>query len=255
MDPQRPNKILDEWNSVTASVSPPAGRPRGIVVRSRLAGPGLVGGGLLIAGLLVAVVWLGRPGPDGGVGDVPSAQPSASQSAAVVDPPATPVAPSASPTVQPSATPKVESTPTPSPAPTLGPCKAANLTARITSWEGAAGNRIAEVVLTNKGSELCIIGATAKPQLVDSKGSILINGSNPTTSSERKFQPNTTFKTLVDVANYCGPDPIGFVTVAFVDDGAGRIVASPLTPTDATIPPCNSAPGTPGDIQMHPWAP
>jgi hypothetical protein len=30
-------------------------------------------------------------------------------------------------------------------------------------------------------------------------------------------------------------------------------VASPFSPTDATVPPCNG-PGSPASIAMHPWA-
>ena len=44
------------------------------------------------------------------------------------------------------------------------------------------------------------------------------------------------------------------VSVAFVLTGGGRIVATPFSPTDATLPPCNGAPGSAGDIEMQPWA-
>jgi hypothetical protein len=65
--------------------------------------------------------------------------------------------------------------------------------------------------------------------------------------------PGDVVKTFVQDANYCGPDPVAPVSVAFVLKAGGRFVATPLSPTDATVPPCNGA-GSPADIEMQPWA-
>ena len=69
------------------------------------------------------------------------------------------------------------------------------------------------------------------------------------------IRPGEVLKTLVQTGNYCGPAPVAPVTVAFVMADGGRIIASPLTPADTTVPPCNGAVGSAGTIAMHPWAP
>ena len=92
-----------------------------------------------------------------------------------------------------------------------------------------------------------------KPQLVDGHGSVLIDGVAPGSSSSLTVAPGDVLKTLVQDANYCGPDPAAPVSVAFVQASGGRFVATPLSPTDATVPPCNG-PGSPADIEMQPWA-
>ena len=169
--------------------------------------------------------------------------------------------PSPSPSTEPPATPipTVSPTPSPTPAPTAvptpGPCDPADLAARITLWEGAAGHRIAHVELTNAGATSCTLRAMDKPQLVDGKGSVLIDGSSPATSKLLTVAPGDVLQTLVDADNYCGPDPVPPVSIAFVQGGGGRFVATPFSPTDATVPPCNGAAGSAGNIAMHDWAP
>ena len=65
--------------------------------------------------------------------------------------------------------------------------------------------------------------------------------------------PGAVVTTLVQASNYCGPAPAAPVSVAFVVP-EGRTVATPASPTDTTLPPCNGAPDSPGSIEMHPWA-
>ena len=120
-------------------------------------------------------------------------------------------------------------------------------------WEGAAGSRIAHVELTNTGSQDCMLRTAMKPQLVDGRGAVLIDGANPGTSAEMSFAPGAVVTTLVQASNYCGPAPVAPVSVAFVVP-EGRTVASPVSATDTTLPPCNGAPDSPGSIEMHPWA-
>jgi hypothetical protein len=162
---------------------------------------------------------------------------------------------SPSPTV--AATDVPSPTPTPVVTATTGMCDPANLAARITFWDGAAGHRIATVELTNSGSVACNLDSLDRPQLVDGNGAVLIDGEEPVGSSQLSFNPGDTLTTLVQDGNYCGPTPVAPVTVAFVlPDGAGRFVASPLSPTDLNgVPPCSSTPGSAGSIEMHPWAP
>ena len=93
----------------------------------------------------------------------------------------------------------------------------------------------------------------ARPQLVDGRGSVLIEGANAPASGLISVAPGGVLTTLVQDGNYCGPAPQPPVSVAFVLKDGGRIVAHPLSPTDATLPPCNG-PGSPADIEMQPWA-
>jgi hypothetical protein len=59
---------------------------------------------------------------------------------------------------------------------------------------------------------------------------------------------------MVEDGNYCGAAPIAPVTIAFVLGTGDRIIASPATSSDATVPPCNG-PAVAASIQMQPWAP
>ncbi len=233
MDRSRASRILDEWTAVANEARRPAAPPRPVVVRSGLSGATLAGATLAAIVIAVAVLWLGGRGPNGSVGSDPSISPV--------------------PTATTAATPT--STPTPSAVPTVGPCDPAKLAARITLWEGAAGHRIANVELRNAASVPCTVSAMAKPQLVDGRGAVLIDGSTPPTSGLLTVAPGGVLKTLVQDGNYCGPAPVAPVSVAFVLRDGGTVVANPLTPTDATLPPCNGAPGSAGTIEMQPWAP
>lgn len=154
--------------------------------------------------------------------------------------------------------------PTATPVTTISPtaggpvlCGPANLAARITAWDGAAGHRIATVELKNTGAEPCVTDMVDRPQLVGGDGTILIEGAAVTNSSVLTLAAGETVTTLVQDGNYCGATPVAPVTVAFVlANGAGRVVATPVTPTDIEgIPPCLSTPASAGTVEMHPWAP
>lgn len=100
-----------------------------------------------------------------------------------------------------------------------------------------------------------MLEAMARPQLVDGQGSVLIDGSTPPTSAFLTIAPGGVVKTLVQDGNYCGPDPVVPVSVAFVFNDGSTVVAAPASATDGTVPPCLGAAGSAGDIEMHPWAP
>jgi hypothetical protein len=244
----RVDRILEEWTAVAREARRPVSPPRAVVVRGGPSGARLAGAGLVVVALVIAVVWLGRPGPNGSVGSVPST-PSSPTAAVEVRP-----TPTAAATPMWTPTPTAAATPVPTSA--IGPCGAATLAARITVWEGAAGHRIASVELTNAGSVACTLHAMSRPQLVDGHGSVLIDGANPPASKLLAVAPGDVLKTLVEDGNYCGPDPVAPISVAFVlSSGGARIVATPVSPTDATLPPCNGPAGSAGSIEMHPWAP
>lgn len=212
-------------------------------------------GAAIVVGLGFAAMFVLRPAP-GGTGEQASRLPAAMASPT----PATPTMPPASTpppseTTAPSPSPSPAPTPAPTSEPTSAPCEPARLIASITLWEGAAGHRIANVELKNDGSRACTVAAMAKPQLVDGNGSVLIDGTEPTSSATLIIQPGERLKTLVQDTNYCGPAPAAPVSVAFVFRNGDRIVGTPVSPTDATVPPCLGSPGSAGDIEMHPWAP
>ena len=188
---------------------------------------------------VVVVIVRQTPGGIGGVGSTPPAA-------------ATP----ATPSIATAATPTPPTTPTPTAIESPGPCVPADLSARITLWEGAAGHRIAHVQMTNVCSDPCVIRTMAQPQLVDGSGSILIDGVPlGAPSVAQMIEPGAILSTLVQDGNYCGPVPMAPVTVAFVMPDGARVLAAPASPTDATVPPCLGAAGSAGDIEMHPWAP
>jgi len=236
MDESRVTRILEDWSAVAGAARRPAAAPRPVAVRTGLPGGTLAGAGVLVVAVVLAGVLLGRQDPDGFGGSTPSTP---------LDP--TPTSTSSPPASTPSAV--------TSPGLTLGPCDLATLTARITMWEGAAGHRIAHVELTSADPNTCLVEQTATPQLVDGNGSVLIDGSRPTSYAPLVASPGELLDTLVQAGNYCGPAPAPPVSVAFVLSDGGRFVATPFSPTDSTIPPCLGAAGSAGTIEMQPWAP
>ena len=122
-------------------------------------------------------------------------------------------------------------------------------------WEGAAGHRIAHVELTNAGFEACVIQAKLRPQLVDGNRSVLIDGAAPAAPNPLlAVASGGVLKTLVQDGNYCGPAPVAPVSVAFVLADGSHVLAAPVSPTDATVPPCLGS-GFKADIEMQPWGP
>lgn len=131
-------------------------------------------------------------------------------------------------------------------------CTPNDVDARILRWEGAAGSRIATVELRQVGPTPCTIDPLPQPWLADGKGRALIVG-KAGGGGPIQIAPGDVVSTLVDAGNYCGPDPVAPVTVAFTQ-GEAIFVATALNPTDLTgVPPCNSTNGTPGSIQMQPF--
>jgi len=224
MDPSRPNRILDDWAAVASEARRPSSAPRPVAVRSGLPGATLAGASLIVVGLFVAGVLLGRPGLSDTVGTSPSPQ--------------GPVA----------------SDPSASPSSSGGLCRPEDVDARITMWEGAAGSRIADVELKQTGSVPCGLETMAIPRLVNGHGDVLIAGSAPARTTTIRFAPGEVVRTLVRTSNYCGPAPEPPVTVGFVTSYDALFVATPPSPTDTTLPPCNGTPGSAGTIEMQPWA-
>jgi hypothetical protein len=245
MEPTRADRILQEWDEVAGRARRPAAPPARVAV---VGGPSLTtlaGAGVILAALLVAVMWFGQPDSNDLIGGDPSASPIVTPSPSALPTPSP--SPTAAPT--PTATPTQTATATPE----IGPCAPGDLASRITMWEGAAGHRIAHVEMTNTGSSPCTVRSLARPQLVDGSGAVLIDGTDPAVSEVLTTDPGSVLTTLVQDGNYCGPAPVAPVSVAFVMP-QGRIVATPVSPTDATLPPCLGQAGSAGTIEMQPWA-
>ena len=257
MDPKRrPDSILSEWRSVSATARRPAKAPRPQRGGTGSA-LGLVGAGLLAAGLVVAIGVSGA-GRSSGVASQSTPSPSTS-AVAVAGSPST--APSAAPSTSPSAAAtaiaapsRAPATPRPSAAPTAAPeCRMSDLAARIMSWEGAAGNRIASINLTSQASVNCRITALPVPALVDAAGRVLVTGPGSPAGGRLTLRPGEVVTSDVDVSNVCGQAPKTPLTIAFDMGAAQPLVAAPLSATDDTVPPCNG-PNVPASIQMHPWS-
>lgn len=152
--------------------------------------------------------------------------------------------------------------PDPSPSPAgVADCTPGVLAARVVGWDGAAGSRIAEVKLTNTGSAPCLTATLDRVALVslpafELDGSALIQGKNPTSPQPLTLAAGETVTAGVAASNYCGAEPAAPVTVAFeLSNGGGIVTAAPVNQTDVSgVPPCNG-PGSPGSVQMQPWAP
>lgn len=132
-------------------------------------------------------------------------------------------------------------------------CSAAQLNARITSWDGAAGSRIAMVELTNSGS-VCVFPTRTQPQLIDAGGAVLIHGAPVSSSATLSLAFNGRLTTMVEVGNYCGPTPSEPVTVAFILADGGQVVALPdgrAGDVDG-VPPCLGS-TQPATIQAQAW--
>lgn len=247
MDPNRPSdRILRDWDAVANSARQPAVAPqrRGMSGLPSLAG--LAGAGLAAAALIVAVGWLGgRIAPTAGAVGSSSPDSSVPAASSVAASEAASTAPAPSGGVAAAST-----KPTAAPVPA---CDPGGLEARITAWEGAAGNRIADVTVTNRSGTSCDLAGAPVPELVDGSGRTIVRGAAGPAHSPVKLAPGASVTTLVDVSNVCGAPPAPPVTVVFDLGNGHRLRATPLSPTDATVPPCNG-PGQPAQIQMQEWS-
>jgi hypothetical protein len=227
MPRDRATSLLDEFAAVTAAAPRPAPAVRPAAVRSGLPVGTLIGGVLIVAAIAVAGFLAGRPAPI----DEAAASPS------VTALPSSTVLPS---------TPVIVATPVPS-------STTCQLTARIDHWEGAAGQRIASVELTNSDANECRMERLPRVLLVDGGGNVLIDSGRSASNEVMTVPPGGLATTLVAVGNWCGPTPQPPISVAFAFTSGDRLVAAPVSPTDLTLPPCNGE-AAPATISMHPWS-
>ncbi len=254
MDPNRKtDRILAEWDAVADTARRPVTAPRRRGFAGFGSAAGLAGAGLLAAALVVAVGWLGgRIAP--GVGTDPTGAPS--PAVVTSGAPVASTAPAASTTAVASAPPVASAEPVASGSTAAAEetCDSDHAAARVTAWEGAAGSRIADVTVSNTATSPCLLAGAPVPELVDATGRTLVRGTAAARSAAPvRLEPGASVTTLVAVSNFCGTPPTPPVTIAFDLGGGNRLVAVPLSPTDATVPPCNG-PGMPGQIQMQEWS-
>ncbi len=167
-----------------------------------------------------------------------------------------------------------DGSPSPSAAPSRA-CVAADLAARITAWQGAAGSRIADVEITNTADDACFVSATVALQLVDQGGRVLIDSktvdaSEPpsvtrtasvpvatataTPAPDLALEPGDTLRTQVAASDYCGPaasPPIGIVLVLPAAGGSVAAVPADGVSSSDAVPPCLGITG--GHIAMNGW--
>lgn len=142
-------------------------------------------------------------------------------------------------------------------------CLGNQLTATITSWQGAAGSRIADVALTGPATGTCLIQGTPGLTLVDAHGVGLIDSSESGPSGRPhvasgdpifELKPGQSVKTQVRAANYCGgPAATPVVIVFTLPNDAGTVTATPAfgVPSSEAVPPCSGSTG--GLIEMNGW--
>jgi hypothetical protein len=246
MDRRPADRILDEWDAVARHAARPAEAPQRR--RTSWAGGSLVGLAPLVAVALVVAVgiaWLGgrESGPAGQGSPAPSG-PVVAVSSAPSEPASTPSATAPAQTASPTA-PILTASPPPA-----DPCK---LEAAITSWEGAAGSRIANLTATNVGQLGCVIPALTPAQLIDAGGRVLAETGAARGGSTMTVHAGETVTTQASVANVCGAPPTPPVTIRFDFGTAGIVTARPASPTDDTVPPCNG-PSQPSDMSIHEWS-
>lgn len=199
--------------------------------------------GLLAAATIGIALGAGGKGPSGPVA-VATASPTTS--------------PTASPTHAPTSVSTAAPTVAPTPVPTVRPiaaCGPSDLTLRVVSWNGAAGQRIATLKLTNTSAVACTFPTLTRPELLDGTNRVLLEGAKPGAPKPLTLAPGKSLGSMAQDSNYCGSTPVAPVTVAIVLANGQRVIGTPLSPTDLTgVPPCNGA-GSPGYIEMQAWAP
>ena len=205
-------------------------------------------GWIAAAGLLAAAT-IGFSLGAGGRGPGPVAVATASPTA---NPTASPAGVTSAPTSVPTAA------PTATPVPTARPiqaCAPSDLSLRVLSWNGAAGQRIATLKLTNTSAVACTFPSLTRPELLDGTNRVLLEGAKPGTAKQLTLAPGKSLSSMAQDSNYCGSTPVAPVTVAIVLANGQRVIGTPVSPTDVTgVPPCNGA-GSPGYIEMQAWAP
>jgi Protein of unknown function (DUF4232) len=132
-----------------------------------------------------------------------------------------------------------------------GSCTADRVSGAITTWEGAAGSRIAWVVVTNGGDVPCALAGPPAAVLVDGAGAILIASQGQVGGAESvELLPGDDAQLLVAVANWCDDPPRPPVSIGLTLPGGVQLVVPPADGVVFEPPPCNG-PGQPATISVQ----
>jgi uncharacterized protein DUF4232 len=242
---EAPYDVPDELRRRIAAVS--SSEPESMRPMPTWQRPAVRWGVALAAAVVVVLVgvWQFRPAPETGVGTDPSASPSG--------------VPATSTTAAASA----QSSSSPSAVPDVAACLAVDLDGQILGWQGAAGSRIADIRVSNKGARPCTIQGTPRLELVDATRRVLIDsmaagasGDAHVSPTDERFElaPGDRLRTEVQVSNYCGEAPVPPIDVAFdLPAGGGHLVAAPgpgVSSSEA-LPPCLGS--APSSISTNGW--
>jgi hypothetical protein len=168
--------------------------------------------------------------------------------------------PTARPSASPGASPSVTASGSPGASPAASQAAAAcgllDIDATITSWEGAAGSRIATVDVKNVGGSTCDLGAPTAETLLDGLAAPPIKSTgDKAVGSSMTLGNDQTAKLLVSVANWCSARPSDPVSIGLTLAGGSSFVAEPAKGVTFDPPPCNSSsqPTTLG-VQASGWS-
>ena len=133
-----------------------------------------------------------------------------------------------------------------------GACTADQLAGEISAWEGAAGSRIAWVVVTNGGAEPCVLTGPPAAVLVDGSGTILVASSGEVGGApDVELLAGDDAQLLVAIENWCNDPPRPPVSIGLTLPGGAQLVAPPADGVLFDPPPCNG-PGQPATISVQP---
>ena len=148
--------------------------------------------------------------------------------------------------------------------PAVARCKADDLTAAISTWEGSAGNRSASVAIAAKPGVTCSVRGTPGVRLLDGKAKIVLDsakikgsGGPVVTPSDPVVVLTPTGQLQLDVrwSNWCKTQPARPLTVAFVLTDSGGLLKAKKAPRsgDDDAPPCTDPSATSMLKVMHAW--
>ena len=128
--------------------------------------------------------------------------------------------------------------------------------ATITSWDGAAGSRIATVDVKNVSGTTCDLRAPTMEKLLDGVGAPLITSTgDKAVGSTMALGNDQTARLLVSVANWCSATPADPVSVGLTLAGGVSFVAEPANGVKFDPPACTgkNQPTTVG-VQSGGWS-
>jgi hypothetical protein len=147
--------------------------------------------------------------------------------------------PTAAPT-EATAEPPESASAAPSPASGAAACTASSLKASHDLVEGAAGSRLTTVVLV--AGQRCSVALYPAMGLRDADGTELV-GSAAAGQGRIDLDPNISYSSAVQFANWCNPDP-SFPLSLVIRIGAAEVgVSGSSFPEAGDMPPCNGAGG------------